>query len=328
MKIQKNMVLAVVAIVVLVVLAIAAMSVFGQHKEEKPLIHVAYLPAAQSLPLFVAVEQGMFAKEGLNVVVDRIESPNQIIDALVAGTEDAGAPSVASGIIAIVDAKNPDTLRIYSLTCGTEGILNDELLIAKDSNIISISDLKGKKLAHIPGVQFQVMAKKILAMNGVNPNDVTLVELAIPNQLTSLASGAVDAVLTLEPTATLGEFKGVSKLLVANPMVKYVADPWCGGAGVISTSFMKSYPIEAKAFIKVMSEAIKQTDTNSATREYLVSYLKLPSEVAKATPTPVMVLSSDANSTIINAYQKFVDVFVDYNVIKSAPDVSTILIRN
>ncbi|MFA6064433.1 MAG: ABC transporter substrate-binding protein [archaeon] len=328
MKIQKNVMIAVLAILVLVVLAVATLSVLGEHKEDKTVIHVAFLPAAQSLPLFVAVEQGMFAKEGLNVVVDRIESPNQIIDALVAGQEDAGAPSVASGITAIVDAKNPDTIRIYSLTCGTENILNDELIVTKDSNISSISELKGKKLAHIPGVQFQTMAKKVLAMNGVNPNEVTLVELAIPNQLTSLASGAVDAVLTLEPTSTLGEFKGVSKLLVANPLVKNVADPWCGGAGVITSSFMNAHPTEAKAFIKVMGEAIKETDSNVATREYLVKYLSLPEAVAKKTPTPLMVLSSDANESVISAYQKFVNVFVDYNVIKSAPDVRTILIRN
>jgi len=302
MKIQKNILIAVVAVLVLVILAVSAVSVFSENKEEKTVIHVAYIPVVQSLPLFVAVEQGMFASEGLNVVIDRIESPNQLIDALVAGKIDAGAPSVASGITAIVDAKNPDTLRIYSLTCGTESVLNDELLVAKDSNISSIAQLKGKTLAHIPGVQFQVMAKKVLAENGVNPTDVTLVELAVPNQLTSLASGAVDAVLTLEPTATLGEFKGVSKLLVANPMVKYVADPWCGGAGVITTSFMKEHPAEAKAFIKVMERAIKQVDSNAATSEYLVSYLKLPSEVAKTTPTPIMVMSKDVDASMLNAY--------------------------
>ncbi len=326
MKFGKKVILGVAAIVLLAILAVATVSVLGEHKEET-IIHVAYLPAAQSLPLFVAVEQGLFEEEGLSVIVERIESPNQIIDALVSGKIDAGAPSVAAGITAIVNAKNPDSLRIYSLTCGTEGVLNDELLIAKDSNITSIQDLKGKTLAHIPGVQFQVMAKKVLAMNGVNPEDVTLVELAIPQQLTSLSAGAVDAVLTLEPTATLGEFKGVSKLLVANPMVKSVADPWCGAAGVVSTSFMKSHPAEAKAFIKVMDKAIKQVDTNSETKQYLVSYLTLPDAVAKKTPTPITVLSYDANSTFLDAYQKFVDTFVEYKVIPSTIDVSTMLIR-
>ena len=57
-------------------------------------IHVAYLPVTQSLPLFVAIENGMFEREGLNVEAVRIESPNQIIDALLAGQAEAGAQAL------------------------------------------------------------------------------------------------------------------------------------------------------------------------------------------------------------------------------------------
>jgi NitT/TauT family transport system substrate-binding protein len=327
MKVSKN-VLVIVGVVIVIAVALAAGALLMNTPQEKPIvIHAAYLPAAQSLPLFVAVEQGMFADAGLDVQIERIESPNQIIDSLVSGKMDAGAPSVAAGITAIVEAKNPGALKIYSLTCGTIGVLNDELIVAKDSNIQTISDLKGKKLGHIPGVQFQTMAKKVLAVNGVNPADVTLVELAIPTQLTSIASGAVDAVLTLEPNSTLGDFKGVSRLLVANPMVKSVADPWCGAAGVVSAEFLKNHPIEAQKFIKVMDEAIAETDSNALTREYLVSYLKVPEAVAKSTPMPVMVTSKDVNSTFLDAYQKFVDVFEEYKVIDKAPDVRKLFVN-
>ena len=328
MKAANNRVL--VAAVCVLVLAVVAVLVFQpgapQASEEGEVIRVAYLPVVQSLPLFVAVEQGMFEKEGLGVELERIESPNQIIDALVSGNVDAGAPSVAAGIVAIVELKKPNSLRAYSLTCGTFEHLNDELLVAKDSDISSIQDLRGKRLGHIPGVQFSTMAKKILMENGVSPSEVTLVELPVPSQLPTLASGGVDAVLTLEPTGTVGAQKNVSRILVANPMVRYVSDPWCGGAGVVSTRFVEERPEEAKAFVRVMRQAIIETQENSTTRIYLVEYLGMPESVAEEAPLPLMVSSENIDPEIVQAYQQFVDVFYELNVTDGQLDVEELLL--
>lgn len=314
-----------IAIAALAVLGIAAVLLLQpgafQANEEKPVIKVAYLPVLQSLPLFVAVEQGMFEREGLVIQMERIESPNQIIDALVSGKADAGAPSVAAGITAIVDVKNPGSLKVYSLTCGTLDRLNDELLVAKNSTINSISDLRGKRLGHMPGIQFSTVAKKILMENGVDPSDVTLVELPVPNQLPTLAAGGVDAVLTLEPTGTLGGQKNVSRILVRNPMVRYIADPWCGAAGVISAKFLKDHPREAETFVKIMREAINETYDNETTKTYLVKYLSLPESVAKEVPLPLMVSTKGLDQKIADAYQKFADVFYELNVTQAQPDV-------
>ncbi len=318
-------------LLLLAVLAVAAIAIVAflafQQPAEKPVIKAAYLPAVQSLPLFTAIEEGMFEKEGLQVEVERIESPNQIIDALVVGKVDAGAPSVAAGITAIVETKNPGALKIYSFTCGTLDNLNDELLVAKDSNIASIADLKGKKIGHIPGVQFRTMTKKILLENDVQPSDVTLVELPIPNQLPTLAAGGVDAVLTLEPTGTIGVKQGISRMLVANPMVRFVADPWCGGAGVVSGKFLKEHPEEARVFVKVMREAIEETKKNPATRQYLVKYLNLPESVAQEVPFPVFVSTKNLDPTIIQAYQQFADVFFELKTIDKKPDVRPLLMN-
>ncbi|MEW5955124.1 MAG: ABC transporter substrate-binding protein [Candidatus Micrarchaeota archaeon] len=309
-----------------VVLLSAGIFALASPHEVKP-VRVAYLPVMQSLPLFVAAERGMFEAEGLEVQLQRIESPNQIIDALVSGNVDAGAPSVAAGIAAIAELQKPGSLKIYSLTCGTLERLNDELLVAKNSSIASIAELKGKRLAHLPGVQFSSMAKKILLENGVQPSEVTLVELAVPNQLPALAGGSVDAVLTLEPTGTLGEFKNVSRILVRNPMVRFVADPWCGGAGVTSAKFLSERPAEAQAFVRVMRRAIADTLHDESARQYLVEYLQLPESVAREAPLPLMVSAQDADAGVVAAYQKFVDVFFELNVTSARPSVSGLLWR-
>ena len=292
---------------------------------QKEKITVAYLPVMQSLPLFVAQERGMFAEEGLDVELVRIESPNQIIDALMSGKVDAAAPSAAAGISAIAEAKNPGSLKIYALICGDLEHLNDELLVAKSSSIEKIAGLRGKKIGIIPGVQFSTMAKKIMLENGVSPSEITLVELPVPNQLPALASGSVDAVLTLEPLSTLGSRKNISRLLVANPMVKFVSDPWCGAAGVVTAKFIAERPQDAKAFARVMARAMNVTESDPSARSYLVSYLALPQSVADDVPMPLMFAQEQVAPGVEQAYQRFADTFVELNVTQDRPNVSRLL---
>jgi len=160
----------------------------------------------------------------------------------------------------------------------------------------------------------------------VDPSEVTLVELPVPSQLPALASGGVDAVLTLEPIGTIGTQKNVSRFLVASPMVRYVANPWCGGAGVISARFMRERPEKAEAFVRVMRRAIVETQANSSTKTYLVKYLDLPESVAEEVPLSLMVSSNGADPGIILAYQKFVDVFYEMNVTDRRVDVEEFLL--
>jgi NitT/TauT family transport system substrate-binding protein len=136
----------------------------------------------------------------------------------------------------------------------------------------------------------------------------------------------VDAVLTLEPTSTIGSQKNVSKILVSSPMVRYIADPWCGGAGVITTKFLKERPKETKLFIEVMRKAIIKTQENPENRNYLVKYLQLPESVAKEIPLPLFISTENIDPKVIQAYQKFADIFYELNVTQARPDVSKLLL--
>ncbi|MBI5636159.1 ABC transporter substrate-binding protein [Candidatus Micrarchaeota archaeon] len=318
---SKKIVLAAVAVLALLAVALF-ISQSSAPSTSVQVINVGYLPVVQTLPLFVAVEQGLFEKEGIRVELQRFDAPNQLIDSLVSGKTNAGAPSVAAGIATIVESKNPGALKLYSLTCGTLDSLNDQLLVAKNSSIQSIADLRGKKLGHIPGIQFSTVAKKILLENGVNPSEVTLVELAVSTQLATLSTGGVDALLTLEPINTIGTAQNVSRLLVASPMVKYVSNPWCGATGVVSTKFSNSNTEAAQKFVKVMREAVELTAKDApSNRAYLVKYLSLPKPVAEKTPLPLFVSTKGLDAKTISAYQQFADLFYEMNVTSKKVDV-------
>ncbi|MBI4044039.1 MAG: ABC transporter substrate-binding protein [Candidatus Diapherotrites archaeon] len=282
--------------------------------EEKETIKVAYLPSYQSLPLFVAVEQGMFEEAGLKVDVLRIETPKDIIDGLITGKIDGGPHSVAAGIATIVESQNPGALKVYALTCVYATHRATEILVPVDSTLSSIAELRGKKIGHIPGPQWATMTKKTLLVNGIRLEDVTLIELPFSSQLPTLASHGVDAIFTLEPTGFIGEQKNSAKVLLQAPFEKNVVNPWCGGAGVVSTKFIQRNPSMAKKFVEIMNRAGKEVETNPETRKYLVQYLQLPEDAAKQVDIGKLIPVSEATPEIIDAYQQFADVFLELEV--------------
>ncbi len=151
----------------------------GSSALETNKVKIAYLPIIQGLPLYLSIEKGYFTAAGIEVETVKFDAPNQIIDALLSGQVDFGAPGAATGIAGIAETKKPDSLRIFLLTGGDTVVSNDSILVKNDSKINSLQDLKSKKLGIMPGIQWRTIATHILAQNNlVADKDVTLVELA------------------------------------------------------------------------------------------------------------------------------------------------------
>ncbi len=316
----------------LIVLVLAILGVSAWFVLVKPVdssadrvLTIAYLPSYHSLPLFVAVEKGLFEKEGLKVELQRIETPKDIIDGLVTGKIDATPPSAAAGITTIVESQNPGALKVYALNCSYEGQLITELLVPVDSEIKSIADLKGKKIAHVPGAQWATMTKKTLLVNGIDPKDVTLFELPFSNQLPALSSHTIDAVFSLEPTGTIGVNNHSAKILMRSPFETNFVNPWCAGAGVLSGKFVREQPALATKVVLVMKKAMEETETNPEHRKYLVQYLQLPENAVSSVELPAFYSVEDMNADILAAYQEFADVFFELNVTKKKIDVGDLM---
>lgn len=304
----------------------------SEQATETTQVKIAYLAnSVNALPLHLAVEEGYFTEAGLDVEVVKFENPNQIIDSLLAGSVDFGAPSTAMGITAISQAKNPNTLKIFALNGGTgPNNIDNILLVKNDSTISSIQDLKGKKLGILPGIQFRTIAQHILSSVGFEiDTDVTIVELAIPLQLQALTSGQIDAVLTLEPVGTIGKGLGTIKNLIESPMSIYVADPWYGGGGVVSVKFAEANPDTAAKVIAVFDKAIKKINTNpNETRAYLKVFTPLNDEQIAIVPLPVWTMYTDLTESNIDALQKFFDIFAQYKIIENKVDARQLLYSN
>lgn len=291
-------------------------------------VKIANLPVVQGLPLYVAIDKGYFKDAGIDVEVVKFEAPNQIIDALLQGQVDFSSPSGALGIAGIANYKNPGKLQVYAVAGGTNGHSGVNLILPVNSKLSSVSDLRSKKLGILAGsIQWQTITREILGQNGLNMDkDVTIVELAPSVQVQALASGQIDALLALEPIPTIAINKVGAKIWIADPTVKYIADPSWLGAGIVNMQFAQKNPNTTKKVMEIMGRAADEINKNSDQyRQYLKGYTPLTDDIISKVPIVSFKTCDQFTGQDKNSIQKFFDIFTSHKVVDGKIGVETLL---
>ena len=320
--------IAAIAGFVLLGLIIALIHGSGSYKqvhEEK--VRAGDISIVQNAAFYYAVDRGLFQEEGLDVEVVKFDSPKQVVDAVVLNQVDFGGTGSAAGISAIAESNSPSVLKYYSLLCmGENGEEGNHLLVKKGSLITSINQLEGKKIGFLPGPQWKTIVKKILSNNGVKLENTSLIELPAQLQLASLSSGAIDALISLEPVGTIALENGVASVLESSPANKNIASPFCGGAGIISAKFLKERPEAAKKVLKAMKKAVDGYNQKKPPG-ILVKFLKVDEKIAPKVQVSKAVFYTDLTEAEKIASQKFLDLFFDEKVMPRRVIVEDVLVN-
>ena len=317
-----------IVIVALVLIGFFAIGGYGQHASENPTVKIANLPITEGLPLYIAIDKGYFKDAGINVEYVKFEAPNQIIDAVMAGKVDMVSPSGAMGISAVADSKNPGKLKIYAASGGYKVHPLNGLFVQNDSKINSIEELKGKKLGILPGIQWRTIATEILSRHGLKAvGDVTLVELAPGLHSTALASGQIDAVLTLEPNPTIIKAKKLGREIAPTP-TQDIADPFYAGAGIINVDFLNKNPDLAKKVLSILDRANKEMRTNpDESRTHLKGYTPLTDDLLTKVPMPQIKMWNEIDENDIKSIQDFYAIFYKNKVVEKPLDFKSLLYK-
>ena len=291
-----------------IVNAVIAFPAFAADK-----VTMGWLPATDALPFFVALEEKSFEKVGIEVVNQRFTSPTALVDALIGNQIDVGPYGTAPGIALVAEAQNPGSLKLFGLSGGiadTEYV-NSTLLVKKGSPIHDFADLKGKKIGHMPGIQWRTNTKYILRNAGVDPDkEVVLTELALNVQIPAVVSGAVDALIAIEPMGSMAIAAGDVQPIVVNVGAKYVTNPWFGGGAAITTKFMKERPEVARRVLLVLREATDKIQANfDQYRPLLAKYVGVPEASLPAVKKLVFRNERDVDERDLKSMQNVLDMF-------------------
>jgi len=285
----------------------------------------------QTTALYVAVQDRLFERAGLDVELVQFQNPNQIIDSLVANQADAGAPGAAAGITMLAEARYPGTFKVFGLQGGGLKVnrVNDALIVKKGSPIKSFKDLGGKSLGHLPGIQWRTISRHMIRASGLDPDrDVRLQEMAVGLQLQSVVAGSVDATLSLEPVGSIAVASGEATLAMVNPCAQVIADPFYSGVSVMTTKFLKERPQVARKLVQVLDQATRLANTEfDRVRPYFAKYTAIKGDNVRIIAQPYLRAWNELNDIDIKSYQALVDVFHKEGVLKERMDVKTVLLK-
>ncbi|WP_170231365.1 ABC transporter substrate-binding protein [Pseudonocardia kunmingensis] len=185
----------------------------GGGGAEAGTLRVASNSNLTALPFWVAQEQGLFEKHGLQIEYTKIENVATLPQALgtsfdiVLSTPTLAISSTAQGI---------PMVEVAGSSVDTEANPSNFLMVAKDSGITDVTQLPGKTIGVLNETgTLHVATLYWLQKSGVDPKSVKIVQVDGPSQADQLRSGRVDAVETVTPFS--GQIESVGGVSLGTP---------------------------------------------------------------------------------------------------------------
>jgi NitT/TauT family transport system substrate-binding protein len=253
-------------------------------KPEEPDVTVAAIPAADLAGLYLAQDDGLFAKQGLHVTIEPIPSSQAVIADQLKGQVDISAGSYVAYIAAqAAGARFRILAEASTLKPDTRA-----LVTTADSPITTIAGLVGKKIG-VNGTNSigTLLISALLQENGISPKKVRFITdpdgfPAMPGQL---QDGAWNAAFLAEPYVTAaGEDYGDRELadLDQGATTSFPVDGY-----VATRAWAEKYPETAAAFVRAIEagQALANSDA-SAVQAAMGMSDKLPSGVTSLMALP------------------------------------------
>ena len=217
--------------------------------QRPPTIRLGVHGAVQGVPDVIAIRQGYFKQERLEIDWRRFGVGKEGRDAMIAGAIDINATATTPFLIGLERGVPYTAVAINSLFCGT-----NHVVVRKDSDIHSVAQLKGKKIALARGtVTEYIFVARIAPAFGLKPGDYEVAN--IPDQrdrIPSLVAKAVDATGVGDPYVAVAEHEGLVRSL--GDFCKYDTLPFML---TVTNKVIKENPNAVVAYLRGWLRAVK-----------------------------------------------------------------------
>ncbi|HET9081413.1 MAG TPA: ABC transporter substrate-binding protein [Trebonia sp.] len=292
---------------------------------EKTTLNVGAVPAMDSAGFFIALHDGLFAREGLHVNYTPAVSSETAIAQQLSGQLDISAGNYVSYVE--YDAQHGSPLEVIA-----EGSVTQQgaqtIFTMPNSHITTLSQLKGKLIGvNAPGNIDYLLDVSVLQQNGINPKTVKFptAPIPFPQMGGMLASGQLAAATLPEPFASLAEQQyGAVPLADLNqgatnnfPIEGYV----------VTKTWARQNPNTLKRFLAALEIGQEISDTDRAAVEQAFESLNGPQngEVSKGIAA-VMALDTYPIGIDQTRLQRVADVMYQFGVLKKRFNVSSMLL--
>lgn len=263
-----------------------------QAEEDPPTLRVAYVPAVTYTYLWRAEEAGYFEDAGLDVELVSSVGGLATVPAIEAGEIEFGGVDVM-GAISAVEQGVP--IRYINIPAFIESDSPMEALMTDRDDIQGAEDLVGEQVAVNLSYNIEwVMLRRWLEQEGVDPDEVDIVEVPFPDMLEAVRSGTIAAAGFAEPFVTIAEAQGLRNI---GYFWADVVDSIAASGIVGDVEFMETYPETTRRFAEALERGIADVAGDEAlSRELLQEYAGMDPELADVVKLPRFNTELDLSS--------------------------------
>lgn len=191
--------------------SLAILASFSTMAAADPIKIALPVLSLESMPIFVAQENGYFKKHGVEVDVIVSRGGGEAMKAFIAKEVDivgTGFPEVG-----LMRAKGVDVLLFFAQNARTPF----SLIARKETGVKNVGDLKGKTIAVTsPGSLTANLARHFIQEAGLDPSkDVSLISVGGGGEiLGALKSNRADAAMLFEPFVSIAQLDGSADVIV------------------------------------------------------------------------------------------------------------------
>ena len=275
-----------------VVLAVTALplGVFAAKKDETKLAKVILNEVAHSIfyaPQYVAIEEGYFKDEGLDLTLVTGFGADKTMTAVISGEADIGFMGAEASVYAYQEGATDPVVNFAQLTQRAGNFL----VAREEMPDFKWEDLKDKKvLGGRKGGMPEMVFEYILRKNGLDPQKDLRIDQSIDFGSTAAAfsgDASSDFTVEFEPSATALEKEGegyvVASLGVDSGYVPYTSYS-------AKTSYMEKNPEIIQKFTDALQKGMEYVQTHT------------PEEIAKVIAPQFAETDLDTVTTIVKRY--------------------------
>ncbi len=290
-----------------------------QDAGELTQVSIGVIPIVDVAPIYLGVEEGIFEEHGLEVELTLAQGGAAIIPAIQSGDFDFGFSNITSLVIAKSQGLPLQLVAPGPQTTGEAGDDFASLLVPEDSDVESIADLEGQRVAvnTLNNINDTVL-KEGMRQAGGDRDAMELVEVAFPEMVGQLESGNVDAIMAVEPFATLAKEGGAREIY--SPYAEPIEDLMIAGY-FTNTDKIENEPEVVDSFITAMKESQQFAEDNpDAAKEILSEYTEIEPEVIEQLNMPRFPQEINREST-----ERIIELSEETELISEPVDINELI---
>jgi NitT/TauT family transport system substrate-binding protein len=255
-------------------------------------IRIGIIPIAEVAPLYIGIDKGFFAAEGLSLDLTRMAGGAAILPAVANGDVQVGFSNIVS---LIIQAETDSGLVAFvggSYETGADR--NHALLVRRGESMQAKNYSKGTFGINTRKNIEELMLRRYLEASAINPDSVDYRTLPFPAMPTSLQNREIDVASTVEPFIT--SMTRDSQQVLARHYLLEAEDTVIVATYVATAKWLREHSDVAarfkRAFIR-STEYLNDASNRAEARSIIARHTSMPEETAYEMGLPLMIACID-----------------------------------